>query len=110
LVPSVLEKKIKNIKYPFETFGPLVFSVYFQLTKDMICFLDDNPMNISSSLVPIGLVVLDEKIKNKQHPSYNHLASFFLLCTSTQQQNNFLEDHPMNIPAKFGSNWHSGFS
>ena len=25
------------------------------------------------------------------------------------KNSNFVEDHPRNIPAKFGSNWHSGF-
>jgi hypothetical protein len=28
--------------------------------------------------------------------------------TGTKNRN-FVEDHPMNIPAKFGSNWPSGF-
>jgi len=37
------------------------------------------------------------------------LDLLFLLCISDQQKNNFLEDHPMNIPTKFGSNWPSGF-
>jgi hypothetical protein len=26
-----------------------------------------------------------------------------------RKNSNFVEDHPRNIPAKFGSNWHSGF-
>jgi hypothetical protein len=25
------------------------------------------------------------------------------------KNSNFVEDHPRNIPAKFGSNWHCGF-
>jgi hypothetical protein len=28
--------------------------------------------------------------------------------TGTKNRN-FVEDHPRNIPAKLGSNWHSGF-
>jgi len=33
----------------------------------------------------------------------------FLLCTSDQQKNiHFVWEHPMNIPARFGSSWPSG--
>jgi hypothetical protein len=27
----------------------------------------------------------------------------------SEKNSNFVEDHPRNIPAKFGSNWPSGF-
>jgi hypothetical protein len=42
------------------------------------------------------------------------LCLLFLLCTSDQQEKktqniNFLQDHPMNIPAKFGTIWPKGF-
>jgi hypothetical protein len=34
----------------------------------------------------------------------------FCLCISDQQKTmNLLEDSPVNIPTKFGSNWPSGF-
>jgi hypothetical protein len=36
------------------------------------------------------------------------LAAIFEYPTGTKNRN-FVEDHPRNIPAKFGSNWPSGF-
>jgi hypothetical protein len=35
-------------------------------------------------------------------------GSYVEYSTGTKNRN-FVEDHPMNIPAKFGSNWPSGF-
>jgi hypothetical protein len=38
------------------------------------------------------------------------LALATMLFIRLEQKNrNFVEDHPRNIPAKFGSNWPSGF-
>jgi hypothetical protein len=38
------------------------------------------------------------------------MVLLFLLCTSDQQKIiNFLEDHPIDIPTNFDSNWSSGF-
>jgi hypothetical protein len=31
------------------------------------------------------------------------------MATIAGQNRKFVEDHPRNIPAKFGSNWSSGF-
>jgi hypothetical protein len=47
-------------------------------------------------------------------PNLTPLCLLFLLCTSDQQEKNpqninFLQDHPMNIPAKFGTIWPKGF-
>ena len=45
-------------------------------------------------------------------PILTHLGPLFLLCNSEFLINNktkLLEDHPMNIPIKLGSNWPSGF-
>jgi hypothetical protein len=39
------------------------------------------------------------------------LGLFFLLWISDEEENmKFVEDHPMKIPIKFGSNWPSGHS
>jgi hypothetical protein len=35
-------------------------------------------------------------------------SNTFFSATGTKNSN-FVEDHPRNIPAKFGSNWPSGF-
>jgi hypothetical protein len=32
-----------------------------------------------------------------------------MLNIRLERKTNFVEDHPRNIPAKFGSNWPSGF-
>ena len=43
-------------------------------------------------------------------PFLTSLGLLFHLCTSDQQKNtNFVGNHPMNIPSKFGSNWPYGF-
>jgi hypothetical protein len=36
------------------------------------------------------------------------LLALATMLTGTKNSN-FVEDNPRNIPAKFGSNWHSGF-
>jgi hypothetical protein len=36
------------------------------------------------------------------------LLALAAMLTGTKNRN-FVEDHPRNIPAKFGSNWPSGF-
>ena len=33
----------------------------------------------------------------------------FPIGSNVNKNRNFVEDHPRNIPAKFGSNWPSGF-
>ena len=43
------------------------------------------------------------RFKNRQHP-FPHLWASCVLCIAYQRQN-CLEDHPMNIPTKFCSNW-----
>jgi hypothetical protein len=37
------------------------------------------------------------------------LALAAMLNIRLERKTNFVEDHPRNIPAKFGSNWPSGF-
>jgi hypothetical protein len=55
---------------------------------------------------PSGLREEDEK---QTKPFYTPLELLFLLCTSNQQIiKKILEDHPMNIPTRFGSNCPSG--
>ena len=74
-----------------------------------LCILLSNKWTFLPSLVPIGSVVSEKKIKNRQHNFWHLWVSF--LCTSNQQKKNikFSEDHPMTIPTKFGANWPIGF-
>jgi len=60
---------------------------------------------------------LPKQINNKlfipihmETPYLAPLGLFFLLWISDEEENmTFVEDHPMKIPIKFGSNWSSGF-
>jgi len=81
--------------------------VYFRPTKNKIInSLEDHPINIPTkfgSNWPYGFRKEDQK---QTTPFLTPLSLLFLLSTSDQQKRNinFLEDHPMNIPTKLGSN------
>ena len=70
----------------------------------------DNSTKLGSKW-PIGFreEEVPEKKKEKKKdtmPFHTSMGILFLLCKKNPI--NSLEDHPMNIPVKFGSNWPSG--
>jgi hypothetical protein len=49
-------------------------------------------------------------LQNKMEVMTNpNLANLITMWKSFYLLSNFVEDHPRNIPAKFGSNWPNGF-
>jgi hypothetical protein len=56
-------------------------------------------------LVPIGPVVPEKKIQN--FDTFGPPVSFVYFQSTKKKL--FLEDHPINIPTRFGANGPSGF-
>jgi hypothetical protein len=78
-------EKIKNV-HELQKHNIYIFSYFFDAARDA------GLIGMYLSIVYIDLPCIDCK--------------FFLVGT---KNSNFVEDHPRNIPAKFGSNRPSGF-
>jgi hypothetical protein len=53
---------------------------------------------------------INAKTKTHQNWMKNKRLYTFQICQiSNQKRHNFIKDHPINIPTKFGSNWLSSF-
>jgi hypothetical protein len=60
-------------------------------------------------LVSVSSLVSEKKIFEISANQSILLALATMLNIRLERKTNFVEDHPRNIPAKFGSNWPSGF-
>ena len=49
---------------------------------------------------------INSSYKSRKH-TFRHLWTSCSVC-GFPIKNKFQEDHPLDIPTKFGSNWHSG--